>query len=91
MANKRLLSLLFLISITNLFLTNAKVTRCYHGTIMNGGKPHSTTTCPEKANYACSEINQYIYAKYGCASESDCEQSGVKCCLNDNCNYNRSL
>jgi hypothetical protein len=97
MANKRLLSLLFLISITNLFSTNAEVTTCYSGRFWEGERPRLTTeTCPEYANYACFKevlkFNDRNWLRYDCASESYCKEkgNGFKCCLNDICNIHKT-
>ncbi len=101
MANKRLLSLLFLISITNLFWTNAEVTTCYSGEYFKYGNPLLTiATCPTDANYACffeaSMINEREKRRFGCSSESDCKVkgNGYQCCLRDKCNcktYNQNV
>ncbi len=94
MANKRLLSLLFLISITNLFWTNAEALTCYDYRVLEGQSPKLysyTETCPENRNYGCIkdviEYNGRKLVKFGCADKIDCQRNGVKCCRSNNCNY----
>jgi hypothetical protein len=96
MANKRFLSLLFLISITNLFWTNAEALTCSSGTFYEEGQRPvlKVITCPEYAKYACfKEVLQIsddeILVRYGCADEWDCKNKrDYNCCSRDNCNKN---
>ncbi len=84
MANKWLLSLLFLISITNMFWTNAEVTSCFQ---RNEKGRFLASKCSQTAKYACFRQDD-IRVRYGCAHEDFCKLYGVICCLNDNCNKN---
>ena len=95
MANKWLLSLLFLISITNLFWTNAEVTSCF--TDRQHPQDNRRTVrvlkkCSGKAKHACfKEVLQSsdgIMERFGCATENTCNENGVTCCWDDNCNKN---
>ena len=93
MANKRLLSLLFLISITNLFWTNAEVTSCYFAYGPEGTQPDIKKNCARNTKEVC--FKQVIKAQgktpavnFGCTREMYCKYDGFTCCRNDNCNKN---
>ena len=95
MANKWLLSLLFLISITNLFWTNAEVTSCYtdkQHLQENTRTVYGLIKCSGKAKHACfKEVLQSsdgIMERFGCATENDCNENGVTCCPSNYCNKN---
>ena len=84
MVNKCLLSLLVLISITNLFGIDATVTSCYEG---YANKPViSNFPCPKTANFGCYAFNQGKNAQYGCIAQNQCDNPNTLCCYTNNCN-----
>jgi hypothetical protein len=98
MANKWLLSLLFLISFTNLFWTNAEVTSCYSGSsfIEEEFRTVEIQNCSNEENYGCYRKVQGGETQFGCVDEKKCnanhdgEENYIfyTCCLEDNCNNN---
>ncbi len=95
MANKWLLSLLLLISITNLFWTNAEVTSCYTGSKSKENSDASyvvTQDCSDAKNYGCYRWETDEDISVGCADGESCTsnypmEGFYSCCLEENnCN-----
>jgi hypothetical protein len=90
MANKCLLSLLVVISITALFMVNAEGLSCYVGQL---GDVQSQT-CSDEANFGCYRKERDGIIEFGClASEEECNEivesgnSNNYCCADDDCNH----
>jgi hypothetical protein len=92
MSNKCLLSILFIISITNLFEINAEVKSCFQGTVSKDGKTVNvkTVNCSNTDNFGCYRKLQGIFFSYYCVNKSDCLSKETNennyCCQTDNCN-----
>jgi len=99
MANKCLLSLLLIISITNVFEINAEVTSCYRGTASTDGETVNAgiVNCEKPANFGCFRKLQGPFYSYGCIQKTDCLSLGNNekyfCCTANNCNdpFNKVL
>ncbi len=92
MANKWLLSLLLLVSITNLFWTNAEVTSCYSGSESKDYSDVTTKDCSDGMNHGCYRWETDEGIEYGCEDEESCistdhTEGFYSCCLEmNNCN-----
>ena len=91
MLNKCLLSLLVLISMTNLFLVNAGVATCLVGTYVVDPTTDELNVdeanyqeCSEEQSAGCFQIVEGDNLVFGCGSESVCSRLG--CFDKDSCN-----
>ena len=89
MANKCLLSLLVVISITTLCKVNANVTSCYVGE----GPIVNSQTCSENQNVGCYRYNGDEFTSFGCVENEEIHDDLLKefnlkitICKEDNCN-----
>jgi len=95
MANKCLLSLLVVISITTLCTANATVTSCYTGAYINGQKEGNPVIkivqCSLSANVGCYRYQNESIKGYGCVeNEQDYNEmnqiEGYYVCKENDCN-----
>jgi hypothetical protein len=101
MLNKRILSVLILISFVNICAGNV-VDSCYSGKAeVNNGNVNFTLKplsqlCSRDSNWGCfQEITNNIVYTFGCASEEDCihlkNMKKGECCEKNDCNNPEKL